>query len=287
MIPRPAEPAIFKELFWDTENRHRNLETRIHFEEVTINYGEVQATIAPSRGALVSRLQIGDKQVLYLDRATFEDPSKNVRGGIPVLFPYAGKLQNGTLKISGTQMGQHGFGRNRAWEVRERKLWRVRLALMSEESDQAVYPFHFCAEQTCTILPCGLEVELCILNNGKQPMPVSPGWHPYFNCSGSEKGKVQSTVPGVDHSQFSNEREFDFGVVAPPNGRANFRIPQLGSVSLSFSPEMRHLQFWSQPGKNFICVEPFTGPNNTINTDRRIDILPGQARTFWMKIELE
>ena len=90
----------------------------MHFEEVAINHGEVQATVAPSRGALVSRLQIDDKQVLYLDRTTFEDPSKNVRGGIPVLFPYAGKLENGTLKISGTQMGQHGFGRNRPWEVR-------------------------------------------------------------------------------------------------------------------------------------------------------------------------
>jgi galactose mutarotase-like enzyme len=50
---------------------------------------------------------------------------------------------------------------------------------------------------------------------------------------------------------------------------------------------MRHLQFWSQPGKDFICIEPFTGPNNTINTDQRIDIAPGRAHTFWMKIEVE
>jgi len=259
----------------------------LSFDEITINHGDVQATIAPARGALVSSLRVGDKQLLYLDRATFDDPSKNVRGGIPVLFPYAGKLENGTLKAAGTQMGQHGFGRNRSWEVKERKPWRLRMALMPKESDQRAYPFHFLAEQTCTILPCGIEIELCVFNSGEEPMPISPGWHPYFNCPGPEKSNVQSGLVAIDQNQFGNQREFDFGIVAPPDGRANFRIPELGSLTLSFSPEMRHLQFWSQPGKDFICIEPFTGPNNTINTDRRIDIPPGQAHTLWMKIELE
>jgi galactose mutarotase-like enzyme len=118
-------------------------------------------------------------------------------------------------------------------------------------------------------------------------MPVSPGWHPYFSCPAAEKAKVKASVAGVDHNQFNNDREFDFGAIAPPIGRAKFEVPQLGSLTLSFSPEMRHMQFWSQPGKDFICLEPFTGPNNTINTDRRVDIPPVQARTFWMKIELE
>lgn len=259
----------------------------MRFDEIAIRSGEVQATIAPARGALVSSLQIGDKQALYLDRSTFEDEAKNVRGGIPVLFPYAGKLENGTLKAAGTQMGQHGFGRNRPWEVKERKPWRVRMVLMQEESDRKLYPFKFLAEQTCAILPRGLQIELCVFNTGDLAMPVSPGWHPYFSCPALEKGGVKASVAAVDHKQFSNEREFDFGLVAPPLGRATFQIPQLGSLTLSFSPEMRHLQFWSQPGKDFICIEPFTGPNNTINTDRRIDISPGRAHTFWMKIELE
>src|SRR4029077_20145127 len=134
-------------------------------DEITINHGDVQATIAPARGALVSSLRVGDKQLLYSDRATFDEPSKNVRGGIPVLFPYAGKLENGTLKAAGTQMGQHGFGRNRSWEIKQQKPWRLRVALIPEESDQTAYPFHFFAEQTYTVLPSGLEIELCVFNN--------------------------------------------------------------------------------------------------------------------------
>ena len=259
----------------------------MYFEEIAIRHGEVEAKIAPARGALISALEVGDKQVLFLDRATFEDQTKNVRGGIPVLFPYAGKLDGGRLRVSGAEMGQHGFGRSRAWEVKEHKPWRVRVALLPEESDLTAYPFKFVAEQSLTILPRGLQVELCIFNSGEKTMPVSPGWHPYFSCPAEEKGRITGSVAAVDNSQFRNDREFDFGVVAPPGGRAHFEIPRLGPVTLSFSPEMRHMQFWSQPGKDFVCLEPFTGPNNTINTDRRIDILPGQAHTFWMKIELE
>jgi len=262
-------------------------EESVRFKEITIRHGEVEAKVAPARGALVSALRVGDKQVLFLDRATFDDQTKNVRGGIPVLFPYAGKLDDGRLKASGSEMGQHGFARNRAWEVKEQKSWRLRMTLLPEESDLAAYPFNFVAEQSYTVLPRGLQVELCIFNSGQNPMPVSPGWHPYFSCPAAEKGRLTCTVPGVDSSQFSNDREFDFGVLAPANGSAQFEIPGLGPVTLSFSPEMRHLQFWSQPGRDFVCLEPFTGPNNTINTNQRIDVLPGRAHTLWMKIELD
>jgi galactose mutarotase-like enzyme len=258
----------------------------VHFEELTIQDGNVRARIAPARGGLVSGLQVGDKQVLYLDRASFEDETKNVRGGIPILFPYAGKLQNGIFKAAGTLMGQHGFGRNRKWEVREQKASRLRIELIPEAVDLKAYPYEFKAEQTCTILPKGLHVELAIHNLGKESLPVSPGWHPYLNCPAAEKGKLRTTVAGVNQSQFSNDREFDFGVNAPADGRAEFQIPQLDALTLSFAPEMRHLQFWSQPGKDFVCLEPFTGPNDTINTDRRIDIPPDKSHTFWMKIEL-
>jgi len=43
--------------------------------------------------------------VLALDEATLRDEAKNVRGGIPILFPAPGKLQGGrTLRI------EHLFG---------------------------------------------------------------------------------------------------------------------------------------------------------------------------------
>ena len=74
-----------------------------------LSYGDVTAEVVPSRGAIVAGLRIGGTEVLYLDRATLDDPAKNVRGGIPVLFPFAGKLADGTLGLTGTKMKQHDF----------------------------------------------------------------------------------------------------------------------------------------------------------------------------------
>ena len=255
------------------------------FEEIAIEFQDVSAKVAPQRGALVTSLIVSGREVLYFDRQTFVDPTKNVRGGIPVLFPFAGRLNDGIFQAAGTKMNQHGFGRNMSWRVVERRPYLVRTVLLSGKETLAQYPYTFVAEQSCLIVPRGLQVELLICNMDAKPMPVSPGWHPYFSCPADKKQEVTTHMPGWDASRMTKDKEFDFGLAAPQNGRAAIKIPQLGTVELSFNPRMRHLQLWSQPGKEFVCIEPFTGPNNTINTAQRWDIPPGEARTLWMKIE--
>jgi galactose mutarotase-like enzyme len=259
----------------------------MNLEEIRIQHGTVSAVIAPARGALVSSLNVNGGELLYLDRSTLDDATKNVRGGIPVLFPYAGKLTDGIFVAAGTTMNQHGFGRNKVWSVLERKAGTLLAGLESDAETMAVYPYAFSAEQRCTILPSGLLIELLIFNRGAKPMPVSPGWHPYFNCPAATKPAVRCDAPGFVAGSTPNDREFDFGIAAPAAGRATVDGLPCGSLHVSFDPIMRHLQFWSQPGKDFICVEPFNGPNNTVNTDRRVDIAPGAARTFWMRIEVD
>lgn len=255
------------------------------FEEVQISSAGTSARISPDRGALVTGLNVNGIEALYLDRTTFDDATKNVRGGIPVLFPYAGKLDNETFLAAGTKMKQHGFGRNKPWRVLEREPGRLRVVLNADAETRAVYPYDFAAEQTFTILPSGLLVELSITNLDRQTMPVSPGWHPYFSIPGAQKPNVRCDAPAFAPGSTPNDREFDFGIGAPSNGRIRAELPGTGGLRLSFSPEMWHLQFWSQLGKDFICIEPFYGPNNTINTERRHDIPGGATRVFWMKIE--
>ena len=259
----------------------------MHFDPVLLSHGDVSAEVVPERGTLVSSLKVGGKAVLSLDRSTLEDLSKNVRGGIPVLFPYAGKLNDGKFLPAGTEMKQHGFGRNKKWTVTSLGVSHVRTQLLPDAETRAVYPYEFSADQTVLILPSGLQIELLIHNLDSKPLPVSPGWHPYFNCAAAQKASVNGSVDAFNLAPHTDAAEFDFGAVAPADGRAHFTIPQLGTLKLSFSPEMRHMQFWSQPGKDFICIEPFTGPNNTVNTDKRIDIPPGAAHLFFMRIEIE
>ncbi|MEW5847299.1 MAG: hypothetical protein AB2A00_00745 [Myxococcota bacterium] len=255
-------------------------------ESITLRHGDVVAEVVPARGALVSRLQVGPTDVLFMDRTTLEDPSKSVRGGIPILFPFAGRLVQDTLVHAGSVMKQHGFGRNRAWAVGERLDHKVTLILQPDVETRAVYPHEFTVEQTVMLLPRGLNVEMLVTNRGSRVMPVSPGWHPYFNCPAKQKGAVKCDAAGFPPEKFVDDVEFDFGITAPANGRARFEVPGMGKMTLSFSPEMRFLQFWSLPGRDFVCLEPFYGPNNTINTEKRAEIAPGESRVFWMRIEV-
>lgn len=248
----------------------------------TLAHGDVVAEVVPARGAIVSALRVDGRDVLYMDRATLEDPTKNVRGGIPLLFPFCGKLADETFALTGTKMKQHGFGRTQAWSVVERGASWVRMGLSADDETRRQWPYEFTAEQTVMIVPGGLQLELAIA--AADPLPVSPGWHPYFCVT--DKSAVRGDVAGFTPDLIGDDREFDFGVVAPKLGRARFDIPGLGNLLLSFSPEMRHLQFWSQPGKPFICIEPFHGPAGTVNTDRRAWVPSNEARTYWMRIEL-
>jgi len=248
--------------------------------------GEVTVGVVPERGALVTSIVVSGKELLYLDRSTLEDPTKNVRGGIPVLFPYAGKLEGGRLVAAGTSMGQHGFGRNRPWAVEEQSDGALRLRLVQDDATRAQFPYDYEADYAVTVLPRGAEVRLRVRNLGSRSVPLSPGWHPYFRCPAANKAMVTGSVAGFTADKLGDDREFDFGLVAPHSGEAAFQVPELGTVRIAFSPEMKHMQFWSQPGKDFICLEPFWGKANTINTAARLEVPAAEAHELWVRIEL-
>jgi galactose mutarotase-like enzyme len=216
--------------------------------------------------------------VLYMDAATLADPAKNVRGGIPVLFPFAGKLAGGTFTLANTQTDQHGFGRNKPWVVVEQTRASVRMRLAPDKQTLAQWPYEFIADHHVMLVPGGVQCELTI-TAAREALPVSPGWHPYFYTSDKTAVRGDVALPSLGD-------EFDTGIPAPQSGRATFDVPGTGRLQLTFAPELRHLQLWSQPGKPFVCIEPFYGPANTINTEQRAWVPAEQARTYWMRIAL-
>ncbi len=255
------------------------------FPTIRLSLGDVSVEVVPNRGALATSVNVGGRELLFLDRDSLEDSSRNVRGGIPMLFPFAGKLKDDAFLPAGTRMKQHGFGRNEAWSVLEKRDDFLSLGLEGDGS-RAAYPYPFRAEHGFRVLPRGLQIELLVLNTGDRDLPLSPGWHPYFACPAAEKAHVTGSVEGLER-RLGNDAEFDFGVPAPADGRARFQVPGLGTLRLEFSPQMRHLQLWSLPGKDFVCLEPFWGPNDTVNSDRRLTLPAGHGRDLWFRIELE
>src|SRR5258708_2033571 len=100
---------------------------------------------------MVTRFSVDGEDVLFLDEATLADATKNVRGGVPILFPIAGKLAPDTLPGATVPLKQHGFARNLSWSVVEAARDRVTLGLDADDATRAAFPHDFALRYTYTV----------------------------------------------------------------------------------------------------------------------------------------
>lgn len=255
-------------------------------DEIEIRQGETTVRTAPARGALVTSVVVDGKDLLTLDRRSFEETHRHVRGGIPILFPFSGALKDGTLVASGTQMPQHGFAREKAWDVVSQSESEMVLGLSDDEATRAVYPWPFRLTYTVRALDRGVEVVLTARNLGDSPMPTSPGWHPYFPLPVEAKPEFATSVEGAGGGTVTNDREINFGVPSPPGSKLMFQLPGTGFLEMEYSESMEHLQIWSLPRGAFVCVEPWDGGVNDINTPGATVIAPGEMAEWRMAFRL-
>lgn len=238
---------------------------------ITIEHGSCQVSVSPHRGAIVTSLKIHDQELLYLDRATFDDPLKNVRGGIPVLFPICGPLPEPQYLWADAKysMKQHGFARDQEWKVVDRSPERLALELTDNEVTRAQYPFSFSYGLVYQALAEGLRIEQTIKNLGESAMPLQFGFHPYFLVGDKDalefslpvsrfcdnKSEARGDFTGFD---FSSE-EIDLAFPQPTAKEAGFRDPSrdLG-VRISYDELYQVLVFWTLKGSPFVCLEPWS-----------------------------
>lgn len=247
-----------------------------------LRVGASEAELAPSRGALVTRFAVDGEELLFLDAATLLDPSKNVRGGIPLLFPFAGKPP------PGTSLPQHGFARRRPWEVLTAtsdgtSAW-VECVLRDDAESRAAWPWAFELRYAVTLSEGGLSLEWTLFNRDPKPLPLHFGIHPYFLVG--EKALVR--VEGASGLAFDNraqadrhvdtvdfsEGEVDLHFAAPASRRTRLERGLPPAVALEWSPQFDTLVLWTLPGQPFVCVEPWSGRGGVPAT-RFVD--PGQG----------
>lgn len=237
--------------------------------------GSSRATVVPSRGGLVSSFRIGERDLLFLDPATLADPTKNVRGGIPLLFPFPGKPP------AGSTLKQHGFARTSAWAVLESGEARLTCALEANEQTRAGFPHDFRLELKVVLTEAMLTLDFKVENRGATPMPLHFGLHPYFAVPLEAKRAARIET---DATQALNQRTgqsgplppIDFGGDEVDLHLLNHRTPRTvlhhaRDLSLEWSPNFTTLVLWTLPGQPFICVEPWSAPAGTLGQR----VLPG------------
>ncbi|MBB6730038.1 aldose epimerase [Cohnella sp. CBP 2801] len=257
--------------------------------------------ICPERGGIVIGCKLRGEELLYLDHATFLDPNANIRGGIPILFPICGQLEGGRYEWDGQvySMRNHGVARTSVWEVvrqSDEDEASITLVLRSNEETLSSYPFDFELQFTYRLKDGKLELDQTYANRSASPMPVQAGFHPYFATGEGKKLAYESDA--TEYLDYNDgkikpfEGTIDLGGLKESVALLNARTPAVsfplagkGTVRLDYSEAFRAVVFWSVEGKPFICVEPWTAPNEALNRkEGLISVKPGEPLQLQLSI---
>lgn len=259
-----------------------------------------EVTLSPARGGMATRFSVGDVPVLALDEATFRDPSKSVRGGVPLLLPIAGRLEGDAWSHGGRSyaMKQHGFGRNRAWTVTAADAdaggAAVTLRLEDDAETRAQYPFAFTFEARYALVDAALTVTLTAACRGGGAMPVHVGTHPYFHVPAAAKSgaRVDTAATRAWDNVAKREvalagpidfdgAEVDLHLLDHGSRATTLHRPGLPAVRLAWSEGLPTLVLWTLPGRDFVCVEPWSAPAGALARGDATVVPEGGAASWW------
>lgn len=253
--------------------------------------GKARATLVPERGALISSWTVAGEERLYMDPATLADASKNVRGGIPVLFPSPGKLTND--RYARGSMKQHGFGRTLPWEVVSSSPDRATLRLRANGETRAQYPWEFTASLTFSLGERSLRIDQeVVAGNNAEPMPFGFGFHPYFAVPVAEKRVTRIETSATRAFDNVHKVNIDLHGIDLAAGEVDLHLLDhdcsssaltwFYKVIIDASEDYRRWVIWTLPDKPFVCLEPWTCGGDALNTGEQLITLPanGEWRGF-------
>lgn len=261
-----------------------------HWQFTAVNGDQLR--VVPERGGLVVGWRCSGQERLYFDAERFADPSKSVRGGIPVLFPVCGNLPENTLVLPQGRfpMPQHGFARDLPWDLEALEGGDgIRLTLGDSPTTQSAFPFRFQLSLDYRLEPDALAIQAVVEHRkaAEEPgtMPLALGLHPYLQV----ESLAQAGVDGLpercwDHLTASEvataeqlarlEQGVDLRVAWPDGAGSAPRVctGPGDAVELQMEPPFAHAVLWSDPPRPMLCLEPWSAPRGELG----LQLQPGE-----------
>jgi len=251
-----------------------------------------ESGFSPERGGIITSLKLGGKELLYFDVDTFNDRSKNVKGGIPILYPNAGPIEHPDFP----NLKQHGFARNEVWTVDEMNEQGFIESLRSDPATLEKYPYDFSLNMQGKFEDDGsFAISQAVKNEGAdRAMPVSMGLHPYFRVPSERKAEIKFDWPGGEIAQQQIESWASGKAISLNNPSTekklvplNIIIPELGTVIMTAGPEYKRIWVWSaKADSDFVCIEPVMRDKGGLVENPEL-VQPGQTLSPKIKIELQ
>lgn len=223
----------------------------------------------------------------------------------PILFPIVGRLKNDQYKINGKvyHMKQHGFARDSEFRVIQVTNDSIDLKLVSNSTTKEKYPFDFSLIVHYELSNNKLIVKMSVTNLDKKIMPFSIGAHPAFNVPLNSKQterfsdysvkiskpKIYDGIlfeaPYADFSQFEKVDLSEPIVMTHDlfyNDAKVIKINDAKVTSTLYSNKTNkgvavtaynadYAGLWSAKDAPFVCLEPWWGITDSINSDGNIE----------------
>lgn len=225
----------------------------------------------------------------------------------PVLFPVVGRLKDDIYKYNDKnyKLGQHGFARDKDFtKVEIHQENSLAFVLKDDEETFEKYPFHFEFQIVYTLHESTLQIVYKVINKSESEMYFSVGGHPAFNCPLNEGEVLNDYFLEFNQKENAERWLLDNGLL---NGKTQkilenqnilplseelftqdalvFKKLKSTSVKLKSKRSEKGLDFnfigfpylgiWKKPGAPFICIEPWFGVADSVNTDQNLTTKEG------------
>ena len=160
---------------------------------IELTHDTATACVLPGVGMNCFSLAFDGVETLYAEPGFDAGDKRASSGGIPILFPFPGRIKGQTMAWRGrnyavggdtvTGNAIHGFCHTRPWTVTDRQADRVTAVFDSAKADGDLgdrWPSSFALTATYRLSVDALSLKLTMANTGDEDLPCGLGLHPYF-----------------------------------------------------------------------------------------------------------
>ncbi|PZP12671.1 MAG: aldose epimerase [Aliarcobacter butzleri] len=245
-----------------------------------------------SFGAELNSLKKCDENFEYIWQAN----SKYWARHSPVLFPIVGRLKEDSYfyKNKKYSLSQHGFARDKEFEIVQNEADFIEFRLKSDEKSLEFYPFFFELDIGYKLDKNSLIVSYKVKNKSDEKMYFSIGAHPAFNTQVGdflefenikttkryfldEKGLIYKNQDlNLENSKLYLDKDLfkDDALVFNDSNIKQITLKNIENksrVKVKFD-NFPYLGIWSKPNDApFVCIEPWFGVADEENTNQKIE----------------
>jgi galactose mutarotase-like enzyme len=245
-------------------------------------------------------------------------------GAAPILFPIIGGLKNNTYYFDGKpyHIPSHGFVRHKIWILVEATPTKAIFSTTSDVETREMYPWEFELRVIYELENKTISIRYEVTNNSPNCMYFSIGSHPAFNLPFAggyiehyyvEFSEVENleryffkgglhlneTEPAFDNCRqiYIKKNLFDRGPIIfkyPRSKDFTIRSSQTSKTIKVSTDGISHVALWAAPKAPFLCIEPWYGIPDCIDTDQNfatkegiLDLAAGNTFKTIYQIEIK